>query len=402
MLLVLLSAAAALRAPGPLIDRRSAAALICSTPAWLAAWPVAAATDEEKYFANPADLSGLKLPDGCAGAKDVFLIFHGAGGPDRETDDLEARVRAQDAAAGFKRTVRRAPHDGPRSTDYPKLDVRRPLAGCARGLAPVVHAGLESHLVPGAGRRAQAGPRARRDRAVAPIAPRGGHLGRRMAGERVHHCVRRRGARYTRLDDPLPHRPIHRSRRPGTEPQRRLGLPVAHHPLALPSAAAARVPREQLRAASTSPRVLPRAATTARLPTSPSTTSTPTTLYRPPRRRCQTATAMTSPKPPSAPSSRCQAAGRRAARSRTWGCVFLATTIGRWATWRATTRRGSTAPEKSLCQVTPTCRAAPSRASRELASTLREQRCHSLLYLLSLTTDPVAYTVGLLEPGSSL
>ena len=115
MLLVLLGAAAALRAPGPLIDRRSATALLCSTPTWLPARPVAAATDEEKYFANPVDLSALKLPDGCAGAKDVFLIFHGRGGPDRETDDLEARVRAQDAAAGLKRTVRRAPHDGPPS-----------------------------------------------------------------------------------------------------------------------------------------------------------------------------------------------------------------------------------------------------------------------------------------------
>ena len=58
-----------------------------------------------QYAANPADLSGLSLPPGCAGATNVFLVFHGRGGPDRETDDLLARVRAQDAAAKFSRTV---------------------------------------------------------------------------------------------------------------------------------------------------------------------------------------------------------------------------------------------------------------------------------------------------------
>ena len=54
---------------------------------------------------NPTDTSAAILPPGCAAAKNVFLVFHGRGGPDRETDDLLARVRAQDAAAKFERTV---------------------------------------------------------------------------------------------------------------------------------------------------------------------------------------------------------------------------------------------------------------------------------------------------------
>ena len=49
-----------------------------------------ALTDEEKYLANPADLSGLALPDGCSGAKNVFLVFHGAGGPDRDDEPVAA------------------------------------------------------------------------------------------------------------------------------------------------------------------------------------------------------------------------------------------------------------------------------------------------------------------------
>ena len=61
--------------------------------------------DERTYLAEPLDVSGVTLPEGCTGASDVFMIFHGAGGPDRETDDLQARVKAQDAAANFDRSV---------------------------------------------------------------------------------------------------------------------------------------------------------------------------------------------------------------------------------------------------------------------------------------------------------
>ena len=48
--------------------------------------------DERDYWANPIDVSDVALPPGFAGAADAFLIFHGRGGPDRETDDLLARV----------------------------------------------------------------------------------------------------------------------------------------------------------------------------------------------------------------------------------------------------------------------------------------------------------------------
>ena len=61
--------------------------------------------DKKAYEANPIETSGIELPEGCQGAKDVFMIFHGAGGPDRETDDLQERVLAQDKASGFERTV---------------------------------------------------------------------------------------------------------------------------------------------------------------------------------------------------------------------------------------------------------------------------------------------------------
>lgn len=61
--------------------------------------------EERTYLANQLDTSGVELPAACAGAKDVFVIFHGAGGPDRETDDLLERVRTQDAAAGLERVA---------------------------------------------------------------------------------------------------------------------------------------------------------------------------------------------------------------------------------------------------------------------------------------------------------
>ena len=58
-----------------------------------------------QYARNPADVSGAVLPPSLAKANDVAIIFHGSGGPDRETDDVAARFRAQDTAAGFKREV---------------------------------------------------------------------------------------------------------------------------------------------------------------------------------------------------------------------------------------------------------------------------------------------------------
>ena len=57
------------------------------------------------YAAAPADVSGAVLPPAFAKASDVAIIFHGSGGPDRETDQVAARIRAQDEAAGFKREV---------------------------------------------------------------------------------------------------------------------------------------------------------------------------------------------------------------------------------------------------------------------------------------------------------
>ena len=39
------------------------------------------------------DVSGVALPDGFKGARDVMIIFHGRGGPDRET--VPARLTRQ-------------------------------------------------------------------------------------------------------------------------------------------------------------------------------------------------------------------------------------------------------------------------------------------------------------------
>ena len=58
-----------------------------------------------QYARNPTDISGVALPASFASAKDATLIFHGSGGPDRETADVVARFRAQDAAAGLSREV---------------------------------------------------------------------------------------------------------------------------------------------------------------------------------------------------------------------------------------------------------------------------------------------------------
>lgn len=64
---------------------------------------VRCAFTEADYLADPADISAASLPD--FKQRDVFLHFHGRGGPDREDADLQARVLAQDAAAGLDRFV---------------------------------------------------------------------------------------------------------------------------------------------------------------------------------------------------------------------------------------------------------------------------------------------------------
>ena len=58
-----------------------------------------------RYAQNPADVSGVVLPSALVGVKDAAIIFHGAGGPDRETRAMEARFAEQDAAAGLARGV---------------------------------------------------------------------------------------------------------------------------------------------------------------------------------------------------------------------------------------------------------------------------------------------------------
>ena len=60
-----------------------------------------------EYARSPADVSGVTsaLPPGFAKARDVAIIFHGSGGPDRETADVLARFREQDVAAGLRREV---------------------------------------------------------------------------------------------------------------------------------------------------------------------------------------------------------------------------------------------------------------------------------------------------------
>ena len=61
--------------------------------------------DERNYLASPVDVSEIGLPAGYSGCSDACIIFHGRGGPDRETDDLLARIQSQDVAAEFDRPV---------------------------------------------------------------------------------------------------------------------------------------------------------------------------------------------------------------------------------------------------------------------------------------------------------
>lgn len=62
---------------------------------------------EALYERNPADLSGLSLPPGCSGAAvtDICLIFHGSGGPDRETASVMSALQRQNKESGLTRAV---------------------------------------------------------------------------------------------------------------------------------------------------------------------------------------------------------------------------------------------------------------------------------------------------------
>ena len=88
--------------PPPLVDVHRTVPLVMQAN-WLV--EKLAADDERMYLANPVDTSSVELPVGCAGAENVFMIFHGAGGPDRETNDLLERVASQDASVALDRTV---------------------------------------------------------------------------------------------------------------------------------------------------------------------------------------------------------------------------------------------------------------------------------------------------------
>ena len=63
------------------------------------------ALTQEDYENDPADISAATLP--AFNQRDVFLHFHGRGGPDREDADLKARILMQDKAAGLDRFVHR-------------------------------------------------------------------------------------------------------------------------------------------------------------------------------------------------------------------------------------------------------------------------------------------------------
>ena len=61
------------------------------------------AFSEEDYKRSPADITSAALPD--FSQRDVFLHFHGRGGPDREDADLKQRILDQDRSVGFDRFV---------------------------------------------------------------------------------------------------------------------------------------------------------------------------------------------------------------------------------------------------------------------------------------------------------
>ncbi len=65
----------------------------------------AASREERAWLASPTDVSGVRLAADLGAIKGCVLIFHGAGGPDRETANLQRRVEACDRAAGLERYV---------------------------------------------------------------------------------------------------------------------------------------------------------------------------------------------------------------------------------------------------------------------------------------------------------
>jgi len=61
---------------------------------------------EARYRARPTDVSAAVLAARPTWPHDgVVLIFHGAGGPDRETEDLKAAVLRADRRVGVERFV---------------------------------------------------------------------------------------------------------------------------------------------------------------------------------------------------------------------------------------------------------------------------------------------------------
>ena len=99
--------AAALRGPAPTPNgasrRQTLLAVTGATAAVLRHPSPVAAFTEEDYQRDPADISRAVLPE--FSQRDVFLHFHGRGGPDREDADLKARILEQDQAAGLDRFV---------------------------------------------------------------------------------------------------------------------------------------------------------------------------------------------------------------------------------------------------------------------------------------------------------
>ena len=105
-LLMLASSGVALRvAPIHLATGRNVATLPLPTMQMVREDETPISAVERKYNESPTDISGINLPVEAIGATDVVLIFHGRGGPDRETDDLKARFISQDAAVGLQRFV---------------------------------------------------------------------------------------------------------------------------------------------------------------------------------------------------------------------------------------------------------------------------------------------------------
>lgn len=87
----------------PTVHRRHVLPGAAATALSLRSPSPAAAFTQADYEKDPADISAAVLPE--FKQKDVFLHFHGRGGPDREDADLKARIMQQDQAAGLDRFV---------------------------------------------------------------------------------------------------------------------------------------------------------------------------------------------------------------------------------------------------------------------------------------------------------